>query len=106
LNCSNKARKLDSSVVSPLHLDINGVMEDNASEAVTTRVSPSRSLLSIELKSCRGQLRQKDDTTADLNRKLTNYKKLQDVYKKKASNNIEVLAVNETANDGSSIGAG
>jgi regulator of replication initiation timing len=47
--------------------------------------------LSIELKSCRRQLRQKDDTIADLNRKLTNSKKPLDVYKKKASNNIEVL---------------
>ncbi len=35
----------------------------------------------------------------DLNRKLTNSKKLLDVYKKKANNNIEVLAVSETAND-------
>jgi hypothetical protein len=99
LNRSKKARQLDSSVVSPLHLDINGGTEDVAAESVTIPTSPSSSLLSVELQSCRRQLRQKEDMILDLNRKLTNSKKLQDVYKKKANNSIEVLAVNETAND-------
>jgi len=65
--------------------------------------SPSCTLLSIELQSCIRQLRQKDDMIEDLNRKLSNSKKLLDIYKKKtiskACNNIEELPVNETAND-------
>jgi hypothetical protein len=54
LNRSKKARQLDSSVASPLHLDIDGGTEDVAAKAVTIPTNPSSSLLSIDYRAVEG----------------------------------------------------
>ncbi len=85
---SRKPSKVASLSITPLQLQIDDTADD---VPVAVEGSPSDGLLSVTLQSCLKQLKQKDDMIRNLNRKLENSRKLSDVYKKKASNRVEVL---------------